>query len=266
MFIQPLICPRCCCEPSIPKLSRHIPLLLQWDSVTLPLDEDPPINPLSHNNSFLAPRYYIKIYHPFLYNTDQSFSPNPITYKIDRYGLLTNKLQLALRPCVSNEEEALYRVEYYYWRKKVDNLFNSKSNITHTFIKSEYWYIPYKPLLLKALPLIRKDDDEGTANVDILPSNLAPEVFFIDSIINKENWGDWSLVYNQLKAPIQELTNERIISDIGIHWVKGPRPASKYTVNYYQPLTFKEVLRLPIDYPLTPNANPPYQVSTFNKY
>jgi hypothetical protein len=266
MFIQPLICPRYCCESSTPKLSRHVPLLLEWDSVTLPLQEDPPLTPITPNNSFLAPRYYIKIYHPLLYNTDQSFSPNPITYKIDRYGLLTNKLQLALRPCVSDREEALYRVEYWYWRKKIDNLFTSKSSITHTFIKSEYWYIPYKPLLLKNIELIRKDNDNGIANVDILPSNLASEIFFIDSIINKEAWTDWSLVYNQLKAPIQELTNERIISYIGLHWQMGPRPASNYTVSYYRPLTFKEVLRLPVDYALTSNANPPYHISTFNKY
>lgn len=237
---------------------RHIPLFLEWDSSLLPLDDDPPIVPF--NDILLAPRYYIKVYSPQNYNTDQSFSPNPFIYKIDRYGLLSNKLQLMLRPSIDKCMDSLYRVEYWYWRKVVNvtslDDIDNRGDITHKFIKEEYWYIPDIPINIETVTLNRRDDDELNPNEDILPSL---KIFAIKEVLSEGDWNDWTFRINTLKPYISLLTNERVVSYTSINWLRGPRLNTKYTLSYYIPLSFKHILPSP----LSGKSLPPKYTHTF---
>lgn len=282
MYQTPLPCTLCCSDLKLIKEKRHIPLLLEWDGTTLPSQEDPLI--LEGTSVLLAPRYYLKVYHPHIYNTDQSIGPNPVIYKIDKYGGFSHTLQLAMRPSVCKEVEGCYRVEYWYWRKKVSSplytegqyIVETKSNITHTFIKSEYWYIPSVELTIDNIRMVRRDDDEGEMNIDRLPREKSKEIFFIDSIMGRKDTErdltssyltpgdltsstleDWSLVYKEIEAPIKKITRERIVEGVYIHWERGPRPSTDYQINYFKPLRMKDILITARDYPYTQEAQPP---------
>jgi hypothetical protein len=126
---------------------RHIPILIELDPMALPQYEDPNIPSCITEPIALAPRYYIKIKYPDSYNTPSAISPYPYIYYIDKYGTLANTIQLHLLPSTGNDWNSCYKVEYWQWVKVIrppsrNRRRTNNKDITHKFIKHEYWHIP----------------------------------------------------------------------------------------------------------------------------
>lgn len=228
---------------------RHIPILVELDPIIFPIYEDPIIPKCITKPIALAPRYYIKIKYPDSYNSSSAISSYPYIFNIDKYGTLANIIQLHLLPSIGTDLNSCYKIEYWQWVKVLKPLTRRTdidTDITHKFIKHEYWHIPNNrrrdPCRDNSIELIRKDDDTLLCpdNIDRFPDDKTKEIFSIESISTEE--GDWILALTEMNAPIRVITNERIVDKVGIGWNYGPRPGTKYKVTYRQPLGIKDIL------------------------
>jgi hypothetical protein len=216
MFTCPI--PNCYSLASTPEC---IPVVSYIDSCFS--YEDPPISLPILEPIMLAPRFYIEV------STKGEAS---FIYKIDKYGLLSNYIQLLLKP---NKE---YKVKYFQWKKVISTSINT-SSLTKILIKEEIWKIPSSYLLLQSLSLIRKDDDSSSCIDDF---DVIDNPFILNPTINIEPKYKGNLIYKTLNLPICTYTNERVVSSIGIGWSNAPKPGTKYSISYYQPLDIKQVI------------------------
>lgn len=219
--------------------------------------------------SMSGDRYFLKVFSPRLDNSQGTPKDHPHNnIKIDKYGLFNNTALLGLLPSPSRSIKGCYRVEYWRWNKllitpsihlgcKVDcGVIKpiTKAEPSSQLLKSEWWYI--SPTFrscpnssTKTITLTRKDDDSIPTpnNTDYFPSDVIPNILFIDSIegIPEEYQDDWKLVHEEIKGPFHPQIQERVVTAMGIQWKIGPRPGTTYTVKYKTPYTLRDIIYNP---------------------